>query len=175
MVYLSACIAQIFIEVFINETLECVWLHYVVPMLASREVVAAHRVLMDLVAQFCKAGSLHAVRDNSCVLNSPDFLFVSTNVAKAFPSFMESIIIQSHYSYLPGESATMWRRTRWQRYLDSLQVHQRGNFLVRYSAMASLTVLTLLEYGATVPYLVQKMFVRSCLSWCRASFWHSIW
>ena len=115
MIYLGACLAQFFIEICINETLECLWLNYIVPKLAAKEVIAAHRVLVDLVETFCRADTTQpptTSRERSGpLLNAPDYLFVSTNVARAFPSLMEALIIQSYLTPLPGESAKQWRMT----------------------------------------------------------------
>eukprot|EP01036_Dinobryon_divergens_P026337 gene26337-biopygen21943 len=164
MIYLGACLAQFFIEICINETLECLWLHYIVPQLAATEVIAAHRVLVDLVDTFCRCQG--ADTDTQPLirspLNAPDYLFVSTNVARAFPSLMESLIIQSYRTPLPGESAKQWHMSRWQRFLSHLQTPRRGNIFLRLSATASTTAWALLEYGATAPFLLQKMFVRFC-------------
>ena len=163
MMYLGACIAQFFIEIFINESLECVWLHHVVPMLAAREVAAAHRVLVGLVERFCSSESKTSPGEsNNGSFNAPDYLFVSTNVAKAFPLLMESLIIQSYTTPLPGESAKQWRQSQWQRFLSHIHTPRSGNMLVRFSGSVLLTLFTLLEYGATTPYLLQKMFVRFC-------------
>jgi hypothetical protein len=43
-------------------------------------------------------------------LNVPDYFFVSTNVAKSFPSLLESMIVLSYQSYLPGEFGRKWSR-----------------------------------------------------------------
>eukprot|EP01035_Chromulina_nebulosa_P027316 gene27316-35900_t len=163
MIYLGACLAQFFIEVCINETLECMWLNYIIPKLAAKEVIAAHRVLLDLVDTFCQTDSQPLPNSEmKGPLNAPDYLFVSTNVAKAFPSLMESLIIQSYLTPLPGESAKNWRLSRWQQFLNHIQTPHRGNIFYRIFLTASMTVLALLEYGATAPYLLQKMFVRLC-------------
>ena len=160
-IYLYACITQIVIEIFINETLECVWLNYLVPLLASREVHVAHRVLMDLVEKFCDQGSPMKFPDSECYLNAPDFLFVSTNVSKSFPSLMESTIIQSYHSCFPGENAKRWQRTRLQRLFESFRsLSDRRNGAVRYFLLAMTIILTFAEYCATVPYLLQRMLVR---------------
>jgi hypothetical protein len=163
MMYLSACTAQFFIEIFINETMETLWLHYVVPLMAANEVVAAHRVLVDLVETFCATDS----QSTSGVsaqgpFNAAEYLFVSTNVAKAFPLLMEALIVQSYVTPLPGESARQWHQTRWQRFWSRIHTPRGGNFLVRFSVSALLTALALLEYGVTAPYLLQKMLVRFC-------------
>jgi hypothetical protein len=101
--------------------------------------------------------------ESSGEFNAPDYLFVSTNVAKAFPSLMESSIVQSYITPLPGESAKQWHQSRWQRFLNHIQTpHNRENLFFRMSVSVLLTVFTLLEYGATAPFLLQKMFVRFC-------------
>eukprot|EP01037_Dinobryon_pediforme_P022829 gene22829-biopygen13772 len=116
--FLSACIAQAFIELFINETLECLWLNYFVPLLAAREVAVAHKVLVDLADKFCRSDlSLSDQRDS---LNAPDYLFVSTQAAKAFPHLMESSIICLHRSYLPGESAKQWQKSLFARAVEAV-------------------------------------------------------
>ena len=164
MIYLGACLAQFFVEICINETLECLWLHYIVPKIAAKEVIAAHRVLVDLVETFCRADAQPAFTysERNDLLNAPDYLFVSTNVAKAFPSLMESMIIQSYLTQLPGESTKQWRMSPWQRFLSHIQTPHMGNMFLRLSMTVFLTVFALLEYGATTPYLLQKMFVRFC-------------
>ena len=170
MIYLGACLAQFFIEICINETLECLWLNYVVPKIAAKEVIAAHRVLVDLLDTFCRADTqppltttTNTSRErNGPLFNAPDYLFVSTNVAKAFPSLMESHIIQSYSTPLPGESAKQWRMSPWQRFLSHIQTPRIGNLFFRLAMTVSLTLLAVLEYGATAPYLLQKMFVRFC-------------
>ena len=132
--------------------------------MAAKEVVAAHGVLVDLVETFCR-GDLQnpssAVRIGGS-FNAPDYLFVSTNVAKAFPLLMESLIVQSYTTPLPGEIARQWHQSRWQRFRGRIQTPRRGNTLVRYAGGVLLTTLALLEYGVTAPFLLQKMFVRSC-------------
>ena len=169
MIYLGACLAQFFIEICINETLECLWLNYIVPKLAAKEVIAAHRVLVNLMETFCTINSQPLPTSTTTsrerrggLLNAPDYLFVSTNVARAFPSLMEALIVQSYRTPLPGESAKQWRMTRWQRFLSHIHTPHRGNVFFRLSMMLSLTVWAMLEYGATAPYLLQKMFVRFC-------------
>ena len=43
--FLLACLAQVVVEVVLNETLECAWLNYFVPTLVSDEVKRATAVL----------------------------------------------------------------------------------------------------------------------------------
>ena len=130
------------------------WLHYVVPTMAANEVVAAHRVLVDLVEISCRADSQSLPRPRMAgPFSAPDYLFVSTNVAKAFPLLMEAMIVPSYTTPLPGESAGQWHqsRYRWQRFRSRIQIPRTSNALVRYAAITLLTALALalLEYGVT--------------------------
>ena len=160
--FLSACIAQLFIELFINETLECLWLNYFVPLLAAREVTIAHKVLLDLTDKFCKNSSPDRIES----LNAPDYLFISTTVSKAFPHLMESSIVDLYRSHLPGESAKHWHKTMLSAAFDEVAVLTGGeggwNRVVRYSRVPILSLLSLLEFCGTLPYLLQRMFVRFC-------------
>ena len=45
---------------------------------------------------------------------------------------------------------------------NHIQTPYRGNLFLRLSSTIMFTLFTLLEYGATAPYLLQKMFVRFC-------------
>ena len=158
---MSTCIVQIFIEIFINETLECLWLNYFVPLLASREVTAAHQILLDLVD---KVSESNKSGDHSrYVLNAPDYLFVSKRVAKAFPSLMESSIIELYKAYLPGESGKLWHESHLKRAFDRAMAPVTGEavqFVMQRWWCSLFFVLVVFDYCATVPYLLQRMSLR---------------
>ena len=129
--YLNACIVQFFIEVFVFETMECIWLNFVVPGLVKEEVRRAAKVLReaaDKVASPDLSDSTAAVAAAAAaataattagkggisagqhfIVDAPTYLFVSTKVARAFPTLLESIIVLSYSSHLPGELSTLWR------------------------------------------------------------------
>ena len=163
--FLSACIAQIMVEVFINETMECLWLNYFIPLLAAREVTAAHKVLINLADNLCDHIA-STTEESNAVLNAPEYLFVSTQTAKSFPHLMESSIIQLYRSSLPGASAKQWHKSMLLRALEAVispsESGARSSTAVHYVMLLALSVLSLLEFFATVPYLLQRMFVRFC-------------
>jgi hypothetical protein len=108
------------------------------------------------------------------VLNAPEYLFVSTNVAYAHPDLIESTIVRSFRTHLPGELARKWHELGSMRRLSlylrsvggpssSTSSRGRGGGLagwLRLSAAAGLA-LSLMKHFATAPALVQRMFVRS--------------
>lgn len=63
-------------------------------------------LLSDTVAALCVNENKY--EEKKIVLNAPNYLFVATNLAKRFPSIMESLIVLSYQSYLPGEISKKW-------------------------------------------------------------------
>ena len=53
--YLFACITQLFVEIFINETLEVVWMNFFVPTLVAEEVQAVSTSVLDIVQNLCSS------------------------------------------------------------------------------------------------------------------------
>ena len=104
--FLMACIAQGLIEIFLNETLECLYIHYFVPRMVSRaEIEKVREVLQSCIRKLCESPStvLSQHSGQSKVVDAPQYFFVSMNVAKAFPMLMESMMVLSYHSHLPGE------------------------------------------------------------------------
>ena len=118
--YLQACIVQFFIEVFLFETLECVWLNYIVPSLVRGEVRQAAEVLRGIADQIAIPDgaaaaaatggmSAHKQQQHAFLVDAPTYLFVSTKVARAFPDLLESAVVLSYTSPLPGPISTVWK------------------------------------------------------------------
>mmetsp|Transcript_3047 Transcript_3047/g.4227 ORF Transcript_3047/g.4227 Transcript_3047/m.4227 type:complete len:306 (-) Transcript_3047:174-1091(-) len=143
---------------FINETVEVAWMNFFVPTLVSAEVHAVSAAVVASVTSLCG----NQKGNNRNVVNMPDYLFVSTNVAKNYPTLMESIIVQTYMTHLPGELAKKWHMGS----LHRLSLHhQRANNrrsigFLHVSAMFAVA-FSLIKYLATAPSLLQRMFVRS--------------
>jgi hypothetical protein len=145
--FLAACVIQFFVEIFLFETMECVWINCAIPALVSNEVRVVGDSIIEVVQQLCSSGAV----DSELFLNAPDYLFVSTNVAKAFPKLMESILVQAYYSHLPGELAKTW-------HVGTIARIQRRRNLRNTSLLASLLVA--LQYVGTAPFILHRMFIR---------------
>jgi hypothetical protein len=91
-----------------------------VPSLVTDEVQAVYNKLVDTVHTLF-GGIINNRVDNSKstmaqkqtnsrlqLLNAPEFFFVSHKMATAFPSLVESMIVQSYRSHLPGEISKKW-------------------------------------------------------------------
>lgn len=146
-VYLAACVIQFFVEICLFETMECVWINYVIPTLVSSEVRGVGESVIEVVQHLCANGSM----ESEMFLNAPEYLFVSTNVAKKFPHLMESILVQAYVSHLPGELAKTWHEVTMAR----MNRHQTVG---RVAILAS--VLATLQYLGTAPFIIHRMFIR---------------
>ena len=163
--YMSACIAQMFVEIFINETLEVIWIDFLVPTLVADEVRAVSNAVLSSVNSLCQAPLTTNSRKGgpeSSILNAPAYLFVSTNVAKAYPALMESLIVQTFMTHLPGEISKKWRMGSLRHRSYAAVSGRRGGLgsFLRLN-LAFSVAFTALKYMATAPALLHRMFVRS--------------
>ena len=149
--YLIACIIQFFVEIILNETLECIWIQCLIPMIVSDEVRKVGDSITEIIVDLCSTSS----QNKRIFLNAPDYLFISTNVAKKFPNLMESIVIQSYFSHIPGELSKLWKNNNYNR------IRQYNHNQIWINNIKSLTtILSLLQYFGTFPIILHKLFIR---------------
>ena len=133
-------------EVCLFETLECLWIHFQMPRLVQPDVENAVRTLyQSLDIALGKNGT------DSVVLNVPQYLFVSTQVADHFESLFESSVVRSFRSALWGRIA---QRARNGHHID---LHGRGSWWTwtrRLLSSVSMTAVMLLV--ATMPVSFQR-------------------
>jgi len=149
--YLFACILQFIAEILFNETLECIWIQCVIPMLVKDEIRKVGDSITEIVNELCS----QTQQDERLFLNAPDYLFVSTNLAKKFPDLMESIVVQSYFTHLPGEISKLWNT-------ESYQItYNEHRILYKYRIIMFITtIFTILQYLGTAPFLVHRLFIR---------------
>ena len=145
--YLVACIVQFAVEIVLFETMECVWINCVVPALVSEEVRTVGESIKHVVYELCNTKD----QDPQMFLNAPDFLFVSTNLAKKFPHLMESLLVQSYYSPVPGELSKAWQ-------VGSIARIRRHGRMRGFALLSG--VLFFFQYLGTAPFIVHRMFIR---------------
>jgi hypothetical protein len=145
--YLLACIVQFTVEILLFETMECVWINCAIPVLVSDEVRRVGESITEVVRNLCANGEVEA----RLFLNAPDYLFVSTNVAKKFPDLMESILVQAYTTHLPGELARKWQ-------MGSIARAQRHQRVHRATLLG--TGMAALQYMGTAPFILHRMFIR---------------
>ena len=160
--YLFACIAQMFVEIFINETLEVVWLNFFLPTLVANEVYEVSSSLIERVNELCIASPSTDKIAKRRLVNVPDYLFVSTSVAKAYPKLMESVIVQTYTTHLPGELAKKWTVGSMQRMQSSMQRVNKQRSRVGFVSLTAILAVGfgMLKYMATAPFTLQRILVR---------------
>ena len=128
--------------------MECVWCQFFIPNLVASEVSRVNIVLSDAIVNLC---SKDVKQDDNVILDATEYLFVSTNLAKNYSNTMESMLILSYHTYLPGEIAKKWQHGVSARIHRHNQVHQ---------SLLMVTMFLLLQSMATMPFIFHQMFIR---------------
>ena len=159
--YLYACILQMCIEIFVHATLECFWINYVIPLQAVDDLAAAHDTLVELVDRHYEDKRL--LEDESPdLLNAPDYLFISTNVAKAFPNINESEIVLSYRSYLPGVRARHWNKSQSFSFGGVQTPGRQQTVSFAGTVLLTTTFGSFMKHCASAPSVLHRIFVRIC-------------
>lgn len=93
--YLMACIFQLIVEIFVYETVECVWIHFAIPKLVSEDVATTMKTVKQAINLAFRKEQV------SPVLDSPKYFFVSRQLAEEFPQLFESSVVLAFQSYFP--------------------------------------------------------------------------
>jgi hypothetical protein len=118
--FVTACAIQLFFEIFVFETVEIAWVHYIVPHLAVKDIQLA-------IAQLKKhVDHAFSVKLNEIEnpLDASEYFFVSARLAKHFPELFESSIVLIYAHYLPGVVGERW----FKKPTSSYDVDTRGYF-----------------------------------------------
>ena len=112
--FLVACLVQFVVEILLFTTVECLYFNCFVPSLVTNEMHKIQRVLRETIHSIAFSGSNSFSNDvlmdgKKLSLNAPNHFFVSTKVAKCFPTMLESVLILSYRSVLPGEISQKWK------------------------------------------------------------------
>ena len=149
--YMFACIIQLVMEVLIVESIECLWIHFAVPDMVYREVLLATTNMIENLEKFFSS----SVPNTKYFLNAPAFLFVSTNVCIHFPKLIESIVVRTYYSHLPGELLSH----KWRYHTSVLDPTQSSFFGLRKVTVFS-TLFGLLKVMGSTPFIYQRIVIR---------------
>ena len=166
-----AAVLQLLVEVFFYQTIECVWVHYAIPRLVSQDVKYSISELRRSVDT-----AFSRKRDAMGVLDTPDHLFVSTQVAKQFPTLFECSIVLAYHSVYPGRIAEKWKGKP-NKYDVLGEVAATGvnsmSFTARINATAlyihraakritiTATVFSAMQYLGTFPMRLQKVIIHT--------------
>lgn len=155
LMYLTACVVQFVIEILFYETSECAIIHYLIPDLARNEIQSVQFVLHKSIESLW----IDVPAGHELPLNAPDYLFVSTRLANAFPNLLESMVVRSYFTYSPGELSKKWKISHFS--LSSpLSRMSWSQGRVRRFTVTALTTALLQYLGALSPTL-QRVMIHS--------------
>lgn len=151
-----ACVIQMIAEVLFYETSECAIVNYFIPDLARTEVqgvtYAIHQAIQSMFSSMSET--------NVPILDAPRYLFLSTRLAERFPDLLESVIVRSYHSHLPGELSQKWKISHGTTFVSP----ERGEIRVRsYARRMTFTglLVALLQYLGSVSISVQRFFIHA--------------
>jgi hypothetical protein len=178
--FLIGCIIQCLVEVLLNETVECIWVNFLVPSLANEEVSTVEARLNDVVDKLCAVhnedGSEGRGRRSTStapalpstpvlseadkiILNAPKYLFISTNVAAQFPKLLESMIVRSYQTCYPGELSKKWK------FGSALLSFSNVGYRASKSFRLVAVMVTCLQFIGAAPFVLQRTFIRLLQPW----------
>ncbi len=167
--FLIGCILQLIMEIFFSETLQCLYVHYFVPRMMSKTAIdRIHNTLQLCIDSLCNQHSVgsgsHNSSDEGNIVDAPNYLFVSTKLAHEFPAMMESLMILSYHSTLPGEIGKKWhaRNIPDDRKFQEHKIYGYIGEVMRklWTSASTIYLLILMNFIATAPLPVQKMVIR---------------
>jgi hypothetical protein len=173
--FMFGCLVQFCVEVMFNETLECLWVNFVVPDLASTEVRKAAAQLESVVEDICVQTS--KPRAANYFLDSCSYLFVSSKVANQYPNLIESMLVLSYSNHLPGELSRKWKIHASHATSELLlkgfgfwnmdSATRRKRLAAMSASLIAVLVLGLQVLGAS-PFVLQRMIIRLSQPWLLA-------
>jgi len=116
-------------------------------MLVSDDVRRVGDSITEIISDLCS----NTPKDSRLFLNAPDYLFVSTSLAKKFPTLMESIVVQSYFSHVPGGLSKRWN-------VGSVARIRRYHNLRHITLLT--TILGSIQYFGTLPFMLHRLFIR---------------
>jgi hypothetical protein len=169
--FVGSCLVQTAVEIVFNQTIECLYIHYFLPrMVPSKDLKKVREVLDSCIDKLCSGDGQSVWHKNPNIVDAPQYLFVSTNVAKAYPMLMESMMVLSYHTHLPGEFETKWKRgLNYEEYSDIGSKHAAESqwILIKIvaivlKAFSIFAVFFELQIIASVPFSIQKSIIRFC-------------
>jgi len=141
--FVTVCMFQLLLEFALFDTLEVFWVQYYIPRMVLSRVQGGVDRLRELL--------MTATMPMSQPLNAPDYLFVSTRLARSFPTLLESELVRLFSSDMPGAIGDRWTRS------SSWIPHNLSSDVgVRFF----IPELVLMQYIGTLTMRAQKAIVR---------------
>ena len=172
--YMLACIFQLFVEILVYETGECLWIHLTIPKLVREDVCTTMNTVRHAIDLAFESDKV------SPVLDSPKYFFASRHLAEEYPALFESSIVLAFQSFFPpsdldttsaappesdrdmdGGQSRLWAAP----YSHDVQVRRQKKktvflaFVERFNF--SVVLLATLQHLGTVPIRIQQVIIHT--------------
>jgi hypothetical protein len=163
--YVLVCIAELLVEVILYETVECLWIHFMLPSLVSEDVTTTMKTVkqsIDLAFENAEAVA---------PLNTPKFFFPSHQLAALYPKLFESSIVLAFHSYFPPPELDVKlyeeqqnKEVVWKDYVPVTGSVSKKRFIIATVLKwlnISVVVLSVFQHLGTTPIRIQKVVVHT--------------
>lgn len=142
------------------------WIYFLIPKLVSDDIATTMKTVRRAINLSFQQEQV------SVVLDTPNYFFVSRQLAKEFPSLFESSIVLAFHSYFPPgdlDTLTVWNDDSNTRGLSDNEVSVRVNpnrkrkLLMRFVQRFNLSIFVLatIQYLGTIPIRFQQPIVHT--------------
>jgi hypothetical protein len=155
--FVIAAVLQIIFECFVVETVEWIWVYGITPRQIERTIRNAVAVLRNCVTN-AFAGMEHEA------INVPEYFFVSTKIARAFPQLVDSAIVLSYETQYLRHLSPTWRSLIDDWVDRNWDVDIDYAFRLLYIVFQKFTLLRCGHYASlyigTLPIIMQRPVIR---------------
>ena len=157
--FLVAAIIEIFVEVFIFETSECIIVQYFIPNIVSHDVQNVSAKLREVIEKTCDIG-FDDTRQHSktTILDAAKYLFVSNQLVMKFPDLIESALVRSYISKSPGELGKRWKFSH---HDPDLHVSKRYNTFLSVRFGITVAFINSVQFLGAQSQVLQRLVIHS--------------
>jgi hypothetical protein len=113
--WMYMCITNFIADILVTRVFQSFLLDFAIPNTVSSSASKIRDQIYDLVLQLCRDNENQDNKTNNNKnksFSAPDYLFISTQVAKKMPELLESSLILSYKNSLPGQLKLKWNEIK---------------------------------------------------------------
>ena len=152
--FLYSSLVQLTIEIFLFETIECVYINIIIPSFVKKSVSKAYEIMFELIDAAC---ILNIENVEHCI-NVPNLLFVSTNVATHYPILIESVLVKLYNTYLPGKLSVLWNNNK--QFNNLYNKKEVYYYFTCVSVVLVSSFVFFMQFISTIPFMFQRVIIK---------------
>jgi len=152
--FLYSSLVQLTIEIFLFETIECVYINIIIPSFVKKSVSKAYEIMFELIDAAC---ILNIENVEHCI-NVPNLLFISTNVATHYPILIESVLVKLYNTYLPGKLSVLWNNNK--QFNNLYNKKEVYYYFTCVSVVLVSSFVFFMQFISTIPFMFQRVIIK---------------